>query len=291
MRTVSTLLLLLLAWPGRAAAEGAIRPDRTIQLFGGQDLSRFYSWLAKYGREDPHRVFSVVDQIDGTPALRISGEDWGGLITKEAYRDYHLVVEFRWGLTTWGERRHAARDSGILIHCQGPDGNTAPDLNGPWMRSLEAQIIEGGVGDFILVEGFDRDGRRIRPRLTVPVTPDRDGEPAYDPKGERREFEEGRINWYGRDVDWEDKLGFRGRGDVESPLGQWTRLEVIANGDRVTNMVNGVVANRGSRSSLREGKILVQSEGSEIYFRRIELRPLPAEEKSKASSPGSTGSR
>jgi hypothetical protein len=284
MRTIASLLLLLLVCTGRPSAEQAIKPDRTLQLFEGKDLGRFYTWLAGYGREDPHRVFSVVDQIDGAPALRISGEDWGGLITREAYRDYHLIAEFRWGLATWGERRNAARDSGILIHCQGPDGNTAPDLKGPWMRSVEAQIIEGGVGDLILVAGLDPDGRQAQPRITAPVTPDRDGEPVYDPDGKSREFDGGRINWQGRDVDWGDRLGFRGRQDVESAAGQWTRLEVIADGDSVTNVVNGTVVNRGFRSSLTEGKILIQSEGAEIYFRRVELAPLTTRTSSQSIS-------
>jgi hypothetical protein len=215
-----------------------------------------------------------VDQVDGAPAIRISGERWGGLVTRESYRDYRLVVEFRWGLATWGERRNASRDSGILIHGQGADGNTGKDGSGAWMRSVEAQIIEGGVGDFILVAGFDAEGMRRVPRMTARVTPDRDGEPAFDPKGESREFEGGRINWFGRDADWQDRLGFRGRQDVESPGGEWTRLEVIADGDRVTNVVNGKVVNEGSGSSLAEGRILVQSEGAEIYFRRIDLEPL-----------------
>jgi hypothetical protein len=142
------------------------------------------------------------------------------------------------------------------------------------MRSVEAQIIEGGVGDIILVAGFDERGRRIAPRLSAPVTPDRDGEPVYDPRGETREFEGGRINWSGRDADWADRLGFRGRHDVESPYGEWTRLEVVAEGDRLTYLVNGSVVNGATASSLSEGKILIQSEGAEIYFRKIELRPL-----------------
>jgi hypothetical protein len=103
---------------------------------------------------------------------------------------------------------------------------------------------------------------------------DRDGEPVFDPSGAPRGFADGRINWFGRDVDWKDALGFRGRQDVESPYGQWTRLEVIAEGDRITNVVNGTVVNQASQSSLREGRIMVQSEGAEIYFRRIELQPL-----------------
>jgi hypothetical protein len=286
MKAILPLALLLLAGPARPAAPQAVTPEKTLALFDGNDLSRFYTWLADSGREDPDRVFSVVDQVDGAPAIRISGERWGGLITRQTWRDYHLVVEFRWGLATWGDRIEAARDSGILIHCQEPDGNTAKGLDGPWMRSLEAQVIEGGVGDFILVAGFDHEGRRLVPRLTASVTPDRDGELVYDPQGERRELEGGRINWRGRDVDWAGRLGFRGRRDVESPYGEWTRLEVIADGDRITNIVNGTVVNQGSGSSLTEGKILIQSEGAEIFFRRIELRPLPdRDETAKAVAP------
>lgn len=274
MRTLSFLLLLLLASPAGSAPETAVRPDRTIHLFDGRSLAPFYTWLVDDHREDPLRVFSVVDMVDGAPAIRISGERWGGLVTRDPYRDYRLVVEFRWGLATWGERRNASRDSGILIHGQGPEGNTGPDGNGAWMRSVEAQVIEGGVGDFILIAGLDAGGRRLVPRMTARVTTDRNGEPVYDPGGEAREFEGGRINWSGRDADWQDRLGFRGKQDVESPYGEWTRLEVIADGDRVTNVVNGMVVNEGTRSSLTEGRILVQSEGAEIYFRRVDLEPL-----------------
>jgi hypothetical protein len=273
-----TRLLIVLSLAGWTfplqPSEPAVRPERTIQLFDGRDLRHFYTWLVDTHREDRDRVFSVVDEIDGAPVLRISGEHWGGLVTRESYRDYRLVVEFRWGLATWGNRRRAARDSGILIHCQGPDGNTRADMNGPWMRSVEAQIIEGGVGDFILVAGFEPDGRRVEPRLTATAGRDRDGETIYDPAGERQVFERGRINWKGRDVDWKDALGYRGRQDVESPFGEWTRLEVLADGDRVKNIVNGTVVNEAIASSLTEGPIMIQSEGAEIYFRRIDLEPL-----------------
>jgi hypothetical protein len=274
MRILTLLLLLPLASSAGVAAETAVRPEQTIHLFDGKSLAPFYTWLVDDHREDPLRVFTVVDQVDGAPAIRISGERWGGLVTREAYRDYRLVVEFRWGLATWGERRNASRDSGILIHGQGPDGNTGKDGNGAWMRSVEAQVIEGGVGDFILVAGFDTEGKRLVPRMSARITSDRDGEPVFDPKGESRDFEGGRINWYGRDADWQDRLGFRGKQDVESPYGEWTRLEVIAEGHRVTNIVNGKVVNEGARSSLTEGRILVQSEGAEVYFRRIDLEPL-----------------
>jgi hypothetical protein len=273
MRALAFLLLVPLAGPA-GSADTAIRPDRTIHLFDGKGLGAFYTWLVDDHREDPLRVFSVVDHVDGGPAIRVSGERWGGLVTRDTYRDYRLVVEFRWGLLTWGERRAAARDSGVLIHAQGADGNTAADFNGPWMRSIEAQVIEGGVGDIILVAGFDERGPRATPHLVARAGKDRDGEDVYDPHGQEREFATGRLNWYGRDVDWQDELGFRGRQDVESPYGQWTRLEVIADGDRITNLVNGKVVNEARRSSLTEGKIILQSEGAEIYLRRVDLEPL-----------------
>ncbi len=277
MRAVRSLLfLVLLVAPCGAGAQPAVTPGQVLHLFDGKTLDAFYPWVVDTHREDPLRVFTVVDQVDGAPAIRVSGERWGGLVTREAYRDYHLIVEFRWGLATWGQRKNAARDSGVLIHGQGPEGNTGKDFNGAWMRSVEAQVIEGGVGDFILVAGFDADGKRLQPGMAAKSRKDRDGESVFDPAGEARDFGSGRINWYGRDVDWKDTLGFRGRDDVESPSGQWTRLEVIASGDRVTNIVNGKVVNEGFRSSLTEGKILIQSEGAEIYFRRIDLEPLTA---------------
>jgi len=275
MRAIGAVLtLFVFVVPCSAAAQTAIAPEQVIQLFDGKALNGFYTWLVDSHREDPLRVFTVVDQVDGAPAIRISGEKWGGIVTREAYRDYRLVVEFRWGLLTWGQRRNAARDSGVLVHAQGADGNTGRDFNGPWMRSIEAQIIEGGVGDIILVAGFEPDGTRVTPRITARAGKDRDGESVFDPAGEAREFDTGRINWYGRDPDWSDKLAFRGKADVESPFGEWTRLEVLAQGDRLTYFVNGKVVNEASRASLTEGKIIIQSEGAEIYIRRIELQPV-----------------
>ena len=271
-RVILSALLLFLV-PSRVAAEEPVTPTQTIHLFDGTSLEGFTTWLVDSHRDDPLRVFSVVDQVDGAPAIRISGERWGGIATRDTYRNYRLVVEFRWGLVTWANRKNGARDSGVLVHCQGPHGNTGADGNGPWMRSIEAQIIEGGVGDFILVAGHDT-GKKLTPTLRVKASQDRDGESVYDPHGEPRTFETGRINWWGRDVDWQDRLGFRGRQDVESPSGGWTRMEVIADGDKITTLVNGHVVNEGDRASLTDGRIMIQSEGAEIYFRKVDLEPI-----------------
>jgi hypothetical protein len=84
----------------------------------------------------------------------------------------------------------------------------------------------------------------------------------------------GRFNWYGRDPNWKDVKGFRGRHDVEKPVGQWNTLEAICDGDKITNILNAKVVNVGTKSTHTKGKILFQSEGAEVFFRKVDLKPL-----------------
>jgi hypothetical protein len=262
---------LAVAGPPARAGE-AIAPKETLSLFNGRDLSAFESWLPATGRADPDRVFTVVDNIDGAPAIRSSGQHFGGLITREKYRDYKLVVEYRWGNVTWKPRTGRARDNGILLHCQGEPGNASKAFDSPWMQSVEFQIIEGGTGDIILVGGFDRaTGTITRTELTIAVLP---GQKNWTPAGTPTRFDKSRINWEHRDPAWKDVLGIRGARDVEKPLGEWNRLEAICQGGNVTYFVNGVKVNEGTDGSLTEGRLMLQSEGAEIFFRRVELQPL-----------------
>ncbi len=266
---VAVLIVVLLG------ADTARAADDPVHLFNGRDLSNFYTWLVGDHRADPDKVFSVVGAVDGAPAIRISGQKYGGIVTTQEFDTYHLVVEFRWGAVTWPPRLDRARDSGVLVHCQGPDGNTRADLNGPWMRSIEAQIIEGGIGDFIVVAGHDAAGQRLDSSMTSTVSVDRTGEPYYDPAGTPKVFGGGdRINWSGRDPDWDGRLGFRGVQDVEGHGAEWTRLEVIVEKDRITNIVNGRVVNVGTSPSLTRGRIMIQSEGAELFVRRVDVYPV-----------------
>ena len=277
MRPAALLAALCLLVAAPAALDGrqsaAVTPTTTIKLFDGT-LGNFDPWLVDHHTNDPERVYSVVDQIDGAPAIRISGKVWGGLLTKQAYRNYRLLVEFRWGGVTWGQRKDRTRDSGILLHAQGRPGNTQKDFNGPWLMSQEFQIIEGGVGDYISVAGFTETGEQIRPSLTTTIRKDRDGERVWDANGVRTSVNSGRVNWWGRSEDWEDKLGFRGPKDIEAPNFGWNRLEAIVNGASLQYYVNGQLVFEATNSSLTDGRIMIQSEGAEIYFRRIDLEPL-----------------
>jgi len=136
-------------------------------------------------------------------------------------------------------------------------------------------MIDGGVGDIILVGGYAENGELLRPVLKAKTRRDRDGETVFDPQGQPNTYSTGRINWWGRSEDWVDKLGFRGPSDVEKSGGEWNHLEAIVQGGNLQYLVNGRLVNEGFEGSLTEGKLLFQSEGAEVFFRRIELLPLP----------------
>lgn len=255
------VLFLSAAWiAGQASqVEEGAPVTAPVVLFGGDGLENFYTYLRTSKYADPKGVFRVVDGV-----IRISGEEWGGLTTREAYRDYHLVVEWRWGGVTYEPRKEKARDSGILIHGVGADGAAGEC----WLESIEHQIIEGGCGDFIMVAGAGR------PALTAKTRVGPDGQLYWDPNGVEVRRNQGRFNWFGRDVEWKDILGFRGRQDVENPAGEWNRSEVICDGSSIINLVNGKLVNHGTKSTHTAGKIQIQSEGAEILVRRVELRPI-----------------
>ena len=56
--------------------------------------------------------------------------------------------------------------------------------------------------------------------------------------------------------------------------GEWNTVEVICDGGKITNVVNGVVVNEGTDASVTKGRILLQSEGAEVFYRRVDLKPL-----------------
>jgi hypothetical protein len=62
-----------------------------------------------------------------------------------------------------------------------------------------------------------------------------------------------------------DRKSFRGREDKDSPLGQWTRIDVYCDADRIQTFVNGTKVNEASEVSPRSGRIQLQSELAEIF--------------------------
>lgn len=231
------LLLIHCAPPPPTAGWTEPALGEPVSLFNGEDLTGFYTFLREQGVDnDPDGVFQVVDGM-----IRVSGKEWGYFGTREDYRDFYLHTEFKWGEETHEPRKTEARDSGILIHTSGPDK--------VFPRSIEFQIIEGGTGDIIVVDGA-----------------------ALTRRGERRD--RGRFDRFGKGP-WKDEIDYRDPiHEVEKPRGEWNTLEMWADGDTVRLHVNGELVNEGTEASDTSGKIVFQSEGAELFFRRIELRPI-----------------
>ena len=254
---------IVLACCATAAGGEPMRPKEVVRLFNGKDLSGLSTWLKDAQRDDPRRVFRVEDGM-----LRITGEGEGYLATDREYRDYRLVVEYRWGTRTDGGT--TVRNSGILLHANGPDGGAG----GSWMASVECQLAQGCVGDLIVIPG--RKGDPVSLTSDVAVGPD--GKPRWKDGGEPRKFTGGQLWWSRHDPDFKEVLDTRGKDDVESPLGEWTRVECTCTGDRIEIRVNGELVNRAYEVAPANGKILLQSEGFELFVRRFELHPLSRRE-------------
>ena len=113
---------------------------------------------------------------------------------------------------------------------------------------------------------------KIIPRLTMTQTTER----IWDPNGQPKNFQSGmgHLHWQHWDPEWKDVTNFRGRRDLDRPLGQWNTAEAIADGDKLIYYFNGVKVMEGTNVWPTSGRILFQSEGAEIFFRRIELHPL-----------------
>lgn len=240
-----------------------ITPTEVIKLFNGKDLSGLHPWLRDTKREDPRKVFSVKDGM-----IHVSGDGFGYLATDKEYRDYHLVVEFKWGKKTDGGK--FVRNSGVLLNAVGPDGGA----NGTWMSCIECQLAQGCVGDLIVIRGKNEKGETIPVQLTADVAgPDK--RPRWKKGGMPRVFAGGRQLWWSmHDLDFKEFLDTRGKNDVESPLGEWTKVECRCEGKRLAISVNGTQVNEAYDVYPSAGKVLLQCEGFELFFRTFEIRPL-----------------
>jgi hypothetical protein len=206
-------------------------------------------------------------------SLRISGEEFGCIATKKAYRDYHLIAEFKWGEKIFGNPR-TVRNSRILMHATGPDGNRPP-----WMASIECQLAQGCVGDFIVIP----DKQTKTPSIPVDITSDttigEDGRTRWKTGGTPTNYSGRQFWWSKHDPEFKERIDTHGRWDVESPLNEWTRVECVCAGGRITVIVNGVTVNECYDVWPFAGKILLEVEGYEILFRKFELHPLKQESK------------
>lgn len=223
-----------------------------------------YSQPVGYDR-DERQVFSLQMQ-QGEPVLRISGEIYGGLFTRDTFSDYHLRLQFKWGEKKWYPREDLPMDSGILYHAGDEHG---VDYWRAWPRSQEFQVIYAGV------EGTTGDWWKIADsQITIQaVQPEADAPYQYSTTAEQLPFggEKGVA------------ITCRASHNNEEAKGEWNTLDLIVVGGRSLHIVNGevVMALSGSAYSangevlpLTEGGIVLQSEAAEVFYRRIQIRSM-----------------
>ena len=254
--------LLLFTLPHIASAGDK---EEWTSLFNGKDLT---GWDTSLGRgdkaiinEDPKEVYTVV-KVDGKPAIRISGQIFGAITSKKEYANYHLKLQFKWGKKRWPPRANARRDSGLLYHCVGP----VPAPGNVWMKSQELQIQEGDCGDYWGVAGAMINVEGYRKNDKGAVIYKKGGKSyAIPSKGIPRHAIKSPDN--------------------EKPSGEWNTIELFTMGTKSVHVVNGktVMILTDSRHvvdgkvvPLSRGKLQIQSEGAEVYYRNLMIREIDA---------------
>ena len=262
-------------------------PDGKIDLLADPS---FKNWVFHLSEKNSLSTKREEVAVIRNGILQVTGKGFGYFRTREAYRDYHLVLEYKWGDKTWSKRADRARDCGLLLHSHGPDGA----FGGAWISCIQAQMLEGSMGDINVLQGKTKEGKLIPTHLTCEVekTPKghrwkKGGTPlTFPPTGKSGAS----IRWKDRDPDWKDVKGFRGNRDVDKPVGEWNRMEVICDGTSYRILLNGILVNEGRDASPAAGFIGIQNEWAECFIRRLELWPVGGFREKPAKAPITPGS-
>jgi hypothetical protein len=257
------------------AGQAALPPagaDGWIPLFNGRNLDGWYTFLQNSGKDVAQaRGMVTVEEgllhIMGNQASA-QGAEAGYLATNQEYENVRIRVEYKWGVKRFAPRLENKRDNGLLYYLVGKDV--------VWPTCLECQIQETDVGDYFMLggtravqgslpgsggAGFLTLINRAGGRGAAP--PPAGAPPPLQPNSDRKLKD----------------------GDFEK-LDDWNVVEVIAQGDKSTHIVNGRIVNlvsgiqqpdprnAGQFLPLTRGKIAIEIEYAECWFRRIDIKPL-----------------
>ena len=107
-----------------------------------------------------------------------------------------------------------------------------------WPNAVECQLCAGKAGDFVLLGGSDIA--------------------EFKCKGKRPAF----------------PVVARSENDVEKPIGEWNKYDIICNDGNITVYLNSKKVNVGTKSMFKSGHIALQSEGDLIQFRNIKIEDI-----------------
>lgn len=231
-------------------------------LFNGKNLEGWVTYVGPKEKggipiglnSDPLKIFTVTN-LNGELVLHISGEVNASMSTLKEFGNYHVRMIFK-----WGEKIFTNLNSGLLYHSFGPFG---AGLN-VWMSSHEFQLMTGHMGDSYCM-GMSY--------FEIPSVSSPDGKNfTYSPSGEKRIFGESKI-----------AKNVLKSGDFEKPKGEWNTIDLYCYGRTSVHVVNGNVTmvnynsgriENGEVKPLTKGKIQIQSEGGELFVKKIELEKI-----------------
>ena len=240
-----------------------------IRLFDGKTLDGWHTTLQKHKKnEDPAKVFQVHDGVIHVYKDQANGGDVpvGYLATNSEFAYYHLRLEYKWGDKKFRPRAEQRRDAGVLYHVVGPSV--------VWPRCIECQIQEKDVGDCFTVRGTQVVASVETVNLETPSGPKM--LPRYKPEaegGRPQKIGEGSIARIVKSSTYEHD--------------GWNTVEVIVRGSGGTvHIVNGhtvfqakdlreLASDKKNWQPLTQGRIALQAEYAEVYYRNIEILLIP----------------
>jgi hypothetical protein len=127
-------------------------------------------------------------------------------------------------------------NSGVLLHVQETNPREFP-------LCIEAQLMNGSAGDIVMI-------------------------------GQGAGVSVGDSTYIINPGDRRYKSSKKFQESSEKPAGQWNTYEITCEGDNIELIVNGVLQNKATKSTLSSGPIALQSEGGPIEFRNVYLISL-----------------
>ncbi len=222
-------------------------------LFNGKNLDGWhFATRDSSFTAAPESIFAVENGVIHVYPDQKNGSEqtFAGLITDSVYKDYVLTLEYKWGKKKFKPRNEFVRDAGVLYHIFGPDEI--------WPNSVECQIQEGDTGDIWSI------GTQVTSTVSAVIR-------NFDAKGDTltRGTTQRRFDRFHRSYDWENPTG-------------WNRLKIEVRGNNAYYYLNGKAVNAaldikfydertGSWKPLLKGRILLQAEGAEIFYRNVKL--------------------
>jgi hypothetical protein len=206
---------------------------------------------------DPLHVFTV-ETVDSGPVIHVSGQGFGVLMTQAIFGNIHLRLEVKWGDRKWSKKIDKPYDTGLLYFCHSEAGIA----DKTWPRGFEFQICEKEFGDLYALAS----------QINVPARQD-EKLWRYDPAGVETSFLQ------------KKPIGNHcaHRVDAEKPKGEWNLLDLILFKDTSIYVVNGQVVMRlknatrldgDAPAAISSGKICLQTEGGECFFRNVAYLPI-----------------